>query len=238
MKLKIITYIFLLSFIPQLLYAGDDKKWLVRMYTGPVISSYHNNEDFTANTKARFAYSAGARTEHLFNGYGSIAGGLEYLYHSLAFNSYYFAPGETTIYDKSFAYSHTARLHELHVPILLKYNFTKENDKPVNAYVLAGWSYRFIFASYGYIDNTSSGIHAWEGKLHVTEEYHLLDKRGGSMMVAGFGFERNIQNKHRSIYGELQYKYGLSRFRYTGSGTAAPFFIKDSFVCVNLGYKI
>jgi hypothetical protein len=217
--------------------ADGEKTVLTRVYTGPILGFYNNNEDYTANTKALFSFTVGMKWEYKFNGLASLGIGAEYVSHGLAFDSYYFAPGQQTFYDKTFPFVHKARLHEAHAPILFKYNFTKENDTPMNGYLMVGWGYRYIFASNTTITSKATGDFAYVGNIQASMEYKLFTRNGGSMLLGGIGFERNFQVKHTSIYMELLYKYGLSRFRYNGSGTADPFYIKDAFLSVNMGYK-
>jgi hypothetical protein len=230
----------ILLFILPLLAPAQEyktKKFKKRIYFGPAIASYKNNTDFTVNTRPRMGVNLGVRFEYMFNGYNSLCFAAEYLTHGLSFDSYYFDLGQVTLYDKTFPYHHQARLHEAQLPVLFKYNFQKENNKARNTYLLIGWGYRYILASYSYITNISNGRAAWEGPTDATAENPLLLKRGSSMLMAGIGFERNNLPKERAIYLELLYKYGLSRFQYNGSGTAAPFFIKDAFTCINVGAK-
>lgn len=239
MSRRVVHIVLLLILFPLCIHAKDkeNRKVLVRMYAGPVLAFYHNNEDYTINTHSRMSVNTGIRFEYMINGYNSICMAPEYLTHSLSFDSYYFAPGQLELYDKSFPYTHTVRLHEAQLPFLFKYNFTKENDKIMNGYLLAGWGYRYILDGESTITQVNNSSITWNGKIDATMEYHLLSPHDGSMLLAGGGFERNYQNEHRGIYGELLFKYGLSRFNYPGSGTTVPFFIKDSFLCINLGYK-
>lgn len=218
-------------------HARDESNYLFRFYGGPVLAFYNNDPDYTINTKARASFTLGGRMEYLFNGYNSITVGAEYVTHALGFDSYFFNPGQLPVYDKTFPYHHNVRLHEVHVPLLAKFNFIKENDQPFNAYVLAGCSYRYIFSSYAIITSNINGAYAWTGNIHADMEYPLIVRSGSSLLVAGFGTERNFQPQRTAAYIELQYKFGLSRFRYEGSGTAREFFIKDSFLAVNIGYK-
>ena len=227
-----------LCFISCAVHSQDESKFLYRLYGGPVLAFYNNNTDYTINTKARISVTAGGRMEYMFNGLSSITAGFEYITHGLAFDSYFFTPDQQIIYDKTFPFHHKVRLHEAQVPLLAKFNFTKENDKIFNAYVTAGWGYRYIFASRSTITSNITGEKVWKGGVNADMEYSLFAPRGGSMLLAGFGTERNFQPAKTSIYLELQYKFGLSRFRYRGSGTAKEFFIKDSFLSVNIGYKL
>ena len=219
--------------------AREESKYLYRLYAGPIIAFYKNNPDYTINTRARASLTVGARMEYMINGYSSMTFAAEYVTHSLAFDSYHFEPGtQQLVYDKTFPFHHDVRLHEVHVPFIAKFNATKENDKPFNSYLLTGWAYRYIFASTATITSNVNGSFAWIGNINADEEYSLFTKKGGSILLAGFGTERNFQPKRTSAYIEFTYKFGLSRFRYQGSGVAREFFIKDSFLSVNIGYKL
>lgn len=232
------TYLLMVaSLLSQPSSAREESKFLYRFYGGPVIAFYNNDPDYTINTKARASFTFGGRIEYMFNGLSSMTASVEYVTHALGFDSYYFSPGQLPIYDKTFPFHHQVRLNELHVPLLAKFNFNKENDQVFNGYLVTGWSYRYIFSSYTEITSNISGTYAWTGNINTDMQYPLFTRRGGSMLVAGFGTERNFQPKRTSAYIELQYKFGLSRFRYEGSGTAREFFIKDSFLAVNIGYK-
>lgn len=234
-----ITTILLLTILTHLASAQEYKvkKFKKRVYFGPVIASYKNNPDFTVNTRPRMSVDLGVRFEYMFNGYNSLCFAAEYLTHGLSFDSYHFESGQITLYDKTFPFHHQVRLHEAQLPILFKYNLQRENDKPRNTYFLIGWGYRYILSSYAYITKISTGRAAWEGNIDATAEHDLFFKRGSSMLMAGFAIEKNNLRKEKGIYLEFLYKYGLSRFQYNGSGTAAPFFIKDSFTCITVGIK-
>jgi hypothetical protein len=239
-RLRYASALFLMAvcFLVRDARARDESKYLYRFYGGPVLAFYNNNPDYTINTRARASLTSGARIEYLFTGYSSITAAVEYMTHGLRFDSYFFEPGQQIIYDKTFPFHHKVRLHEAHLPIIAKYNFTKENDKILNGYAMVGWGYRYIFASRSTITSNVTGDKVWRGKINADEEYHLFTRKGGSMLLAGFGTERNFQPNRTSGYIELIYKFGLSRFRYQGSGTAREFFIKDSFLSVCIGYKI
>lgn len=223
--------------MPSMARPDKPKRIQTRIYTGPVIALYRNSDHYTVNSKSRFAINLGARFEYRLGAQATLGPALEYLTHGIRFNSYFFQPGQHALYDKSFPYTHTARLQELHVPFIFKYSLKRENDFPENAYGMVGFGYRYVFASRSSVVPAGGNGITWEDDIDARLEHSLFGGKIGAMVMTGAGAEKNFQVSKTSFYGELTYKFPLARWRYRTNGEAAAFYIKDSFITINVGYK-
>ena len=104
-----------------------------RIYGGAVIPFYINNPDHTVETKGGFAFNIGfKRTFRIFD--NSLETGIEYVNHEVSFRSYYFAPGYSKLYDKTFPFLHDLKINELQLPIIFKQTFGKETKNQATSY--------------------------------------------------------------------------------------------------------
>ena len=232
-----VAFLLLFAFIAPAALRAQDKKIRTRVYGGPVIATYRNNDNYTANSRGRAAANLGVRFEYRLGPQAGLGPAVEYVTHGLRFDSYFFHPGQHAMYDRSFPYTHTVRIQELHVPVIFKYNFLKENEKTHNSNIMVGWGYRYMFSSRSTVIASGADRLTWDDRIDTEMEYSLLGRKGGAMLITGMGAEKNYQVSKTSIYAELLLKYTLTRWRYSTNGEAAPFYIKNSFIAINFGYK-
>ncbi|MBI2269726.1 MAG: hypothetical protein HYU69_05135 [Bacteroidetes bacterium] len=207
-----------------------------RMYIGMVIPFYSNNRDHTDETKGSFAFNIGFKKMYKLFGTG-IETGLEYLNQGLSFRSYYFAPGYSKLYDKTFPFTHTLRMNEFQLPILLKQSLGKETRRKTTSYFTFGWAWRYILYSNTSIESINDGIQVYDGKTKITFEYPFPWSRFGSLLQGGLGLQFNNLQTQSALFFEANYKLSISRFHYTGRNNSNNLFIKDSNLSINVGYK-
>ena len=201
------------------------------------LTSFYNNKDYVQNIKAPLGFCAGIKEELIFIPGISFLLGLDYLNHGLNFESYYFASGYSTIYDKKYNASHQLMINELQVPILLNFTFGNASVNANCLYFDFGWVYRHFFSARANIISKKDQKIVWTGNTELKMEYPLFNDAGGSMLQAGLGFQHNYRRNNTALFIEFTYKYGLSRFRYVGNGSSNNILISNSFASLGLGYK-
>lgn len=215
-----------------------------RLALAPVVSFYKNHPQHTINTKAKSGFYASYKAE-LFSGKKmNLLLGLEYLNQGFSFQGYYVRPGHTYAFDKTYAYSHTARVQEINVPIGLKIAFNMEVDNYFSPYFSGGFAPRYIINSYNLIVNDSTGRTEYEGKGNVNFENNIgllpflppVTKLGG-FLYGGLGCQYNFRGSAKALFFEMTYKYALSRFNYHGYKNSNDLNIKNSNLAFIFGIR-
>jgi hypothetical protein len=184
-----------------------------------VISFYSNDSRITTNSKASKGYGASFKVEIPLTKGIRFVPGLEIMHQGLDFDSYYFAPGYSVTFDKSFDYHHTIRTTELSLPLLIKVALTKKriDDLPNFMYATAGWEIKYNLNSHTTITQNSDGSFLYDGNIQLPYESEFLGSGVGNYIVAGLGLNHNFLPKKNSLVFELTYRYGLARTWYRGN---------------------
>lgn len=207
-----------------------------RLYAGFVIPFYSNNPNHTTETTSNFSFNLGFKESFkIFE--NNFETGLEYIHHGLSFRTYYFAPGYSKLYDKTFPFLHELSINELQLPIIFKQAWGKETKSKATSYFILGWAWRYLMYSSTSIQSINDGIQVYDGKTDITFEYPFPWAHFGSMLQGGLGLQFNNIQTQKSLFFEVIYKYGISRFYYNGNGNTNSLFIKDSNITINAGYK-
>jgi hypothetical protein len=212
------------------------KKGPKRFYLGLVFPDYKNNPEHTIDTKSEFSFNLGLkRTFVFFQSEFDI--GLEYVNQNFSFDSYYFAPGYSVLYDKTFPFEHDVNINEFQVPVLFRQTYGNESRSKVTTYFTVGWILRYFAYSSTSIEDIATGVQVYDGKTNISFEYPLLLAQLGSMIQGGFGMQfNNIQTK-KSNFIELNYRLAISRFHYTGYDNSNDLLIRDSNFTFTIGHK-
>lgn len=208
-----------------------------RISFGPVISFYKNHPQHTINTSAKTGFSASYKSEILLGRKINFMIGLEYFNQGFIFKGYYSAPGNTYLFDKTFAYTHEIRLQEIQLPIGFKKAFNNEKDNFYTPYFFGGLGARFIIGSYYVITNDSTGIAVYDGKGNIGFEYQLLAKGLNAFIQGGLGTQYNFRTSAKALFFDITYKYGISRLHYDGYRNSNNLNIKESHIAFNIGLK-
>lgn len=210
-----------------------------RLSLAPVISFYKNHPQHTINTKAKSGFCLSYKAEVFFGKKTNLLVGLEYFDQGFSFQGYYSAPGHTYAFDKTYAYSHSARVREVNIPVGLKRAFNLEVDNYFSPYFSGGFCPRYIINSTNLIVNDSTGVTLHEGTGDVDFENNIgllpvipLAKKLNGFLYAGIGIQYNFRGSAKALFFEMTYKYGLSRFNYHGYKNSNDLNIKNS----NLGF--
>lgn len=215
-----------------------------RLSFAPVASFYKNHPYHTINTKSKSGFCATYKVEVFSGKKLNLLLGLEYLNQGFSFQGYYARPGYTYAYDKTFAYSHTARVQEINVPIGLKLAFNLEADNYFSPYFSGGFAPRYIINSYNLIVNDSTGITVYEGRGNVDFENNvgLLPflppaRKLNGFLFGGVGVQFNFRGSAKALFFEMTYKYALSRFNYHGYKNSNDLNIKNSNLAFIFGIR-
>lgn len=165
--------------------------------------------------------------------------GFELMTQSCSFNTYYFAPGYSTIYDHSYGYTHTLRTLELYVPILIRVGLNPDEANQRNIfYILGGYAPKlFLGASNNIVDNaTGKGITG--GSTALAFEHHFINEEVGHVLIAGFGLDKRFGFVEKYMSFECIFRYNLSRFSYNiGRNTGDMMLIKNCCLSLQIGYR-
>lgn len=167
--------------------------------------------------------------------------GIEIISQGCRFNTYYFAPGYSQTYDRSFGYTHTLRSLELYIPLIVRIGLSgPENNAQNIFYLLGGYSPKFFLNTKSSVKNTATGKDIWGGATELEYEHQFLGDQTGNVMLAGFGFDHRLGIKEKFISFEIIYRYNLSRFIYHGRigiENSNELFLKNSCINIQLGYR-
>lgn len=162
-------------------------------------------------------FGATARLEFVFTRNFRILLGGDVISQSCAFDTYFFAKNHSTIYDNRYNYHHVLRTWELHLPVMFRLAFTKnEDDRNNSLYGLGGWALKFNLFSHTKVTQIDTDEEIYKGPTQIPFENAILGKRTGNELIAGLGFTHRFNHSMESIYFEVIYRYGLSRFTYLG----------------------
>jgi len=204
-----------------------------------VISFYQPNSDYMGNTKATQGFGLSYKGELNFpeSKRAKLIMGVEYINEGITFDSYYFAPGYSVLYDKSFSFTHKVHLHELYIPILFKQSITSENDHNNSLYFSAGWAFRYMLGSQFKIIDKSDSKMVDKGFSNLTIEHDVLTDNGSAALLGGIGMEHRTPDMRQGWIFEVYYRYNLSRHRYIGNNNTNNILFRNNNLTVSVGYE-
>lgn len=164
--------------------------------------------------------------------------GLEILSQKCKFNTYYFADGYSTIYDRSFGFTHRLRTYEMYIPVIARFGTNpQESNAPSAFYFLLGYSPKVFLGSTAIITQESSGKDVWGGSSELIFENWFLNEQMGNVFMAGVGLDKRVGWENKFWSFELMYRYNLSRYIYRGNFDTNELLIKNSCVTLQIGFR-
>lgn len=167
--------------------------------------------------------------------------GLEFMTQACRFNTYYFAPGYSRFYDRSFGYTHTLRTLELYIPVMARIGLSgPENNARTIFYLLGGYAPKLFLTSSTTIVENTTGKEIWGGSTELDYEHQFLGAQTGNVMLAGLGLDRRLGFKEKFISYEILFRYNLSRFNYRGRiglDNTNELLIKNCCINFQVGYR-
>jgi len=186
---------------------------LVFGLASPAIYTVHYVSGMSAST----GYTLGLMEEIPFQTHSYVDIGVELLGYGISFNSYFFEPGYSFLYNGDFKYNHSISMNEIQVPLLYKFLLGPRDHKNRSLYATLGAKFRYISYSYTTITDNTTGDLVWSGLRDVTSRNKLFSPFGSSILEASIGYQRDTKKKRiRGWYMNLEYDYGFSPFVYSG----------------------
>lgn len=210
-----------------------------RIGISPVLGFYRSNKNHTSGTKPKMAYSFSWKEEIRIdkNNQSFLLIGVEYMFHGVSFNSYYFYEDSLKLYTKErMGYKYNITIHELDFPIQIKRSFQKETNSIYSAYIFAGYCYRWIIESNLKVSDNGNTIMDRYQKLKFKSP--AFNPSSSSFLSMGAGFQKNTSLKHNAVYAEIQFRYGLSPFYFNESFAPSSLYINSHFLLITVGIKI
>lgn len=210
-----------------------------RISVSPVIGLYKPNKNHTSSPKQKMAYCISVKEEiRLTKSHkGFFMVGVDYMYHGVNFNSYYFSEDSLHFYNKKMDATYDLIVHEVSVPIQFKYSFQKEYNTILSSYVFGGYAFRYLAANNLQVDY--NGAEMKNGNTDLSFKISPIKKNMNSFLNAGIGIQKNFQKTRKNaVFAELQFKYSLSPFFINESFAPSSLYISNHFLLLTVGIKI
>ncbi len=208
----------------------------VRFYIGVMIPTLSTAPNTLENLGSGFSFNIGLKRTYTIMG-ADFDLGLEYINQSLSFDTYYFAPGYSVIYDKTFPFEHDLNINEFQLPVLYRKTFGRESRSKHTSYFTIGWALRYLAYTSTSIQDNATGVQVYQGKTNLTFEYPFIFSQLGTLVQAGFGLQFNNLLTKKAIFVDLNYKLAITRLNYTGASNSNNIFIDDSAFILTIGRK-
>jgi len=209
-----------------------------RIYFGPAINFYSINKNHAINPGQKISVTAGfKREQRLGRDFKTfLLVGVEYFFHGLNFRSYYFAPDTVKLYDKSFGYNYSLFIHELSLPMQLKYLFKREDNSLFSPYIIVGYHFRYLLP--GTLKVSQNGTKVKEDNPDLKFKNYLLNDRINAFVSLGLGWQKNsLTSSKGSFFVELNCRYGFSPYYFKTSYSASSLYINGVHLNLQLGLK-
>ena len=220
-KQSLLLLLLLLSFMTKALppspkgYAA--KRYGFSFAGGGVVSFFKVDTRHSEAAHMRPGAAASLRFNYYAAANVHLQCGLEFMTQACRFNTYYFAPGYSTFYDRSFGYTHTLRTLELYVPVMARIGFSPmESNARSIFYMLAGYTPKIFLTSTTTVTENTTGSEIWGGSTELDYEHQFIGAQTGNCLLAGMGLDRRIGFNEKFFSYEIIFRYNLSRFIYHG----------------------
>ncbi len=210
----------------------------VRLGFGPALGFYSINKNHAKNPAQKMSATVFFKKEkRLSRDYRSFfLWGVDYFFHGLSFQSYYFRPDTLKLYDKNFAYKYSLFIHELNIPLQFKYSFARENNSLFSPYVMLGYHLRYLLP--GTMKITQNGNEVKTDALDLEFKHPLITSQMNAFVSASFGFQKNnTASSKNGFFVELNYRYGFSPYYFEKDYAASSLLINASHLSLLLGLK-
>ena len=162
--------------------------------------------------------------------------GGEYFFHGLNFKSYYFTQDTLQLYDKSFAFDYSVFIHEINVPIQLKFSFTRENNSLFSSYIMVGYHFRVMLPANVKVSQNGNVLQQSYEKLKF--KIPFLGYYTNSFVSLTAGIQKNTVNHSKAgMFAELSYRYGFNQYSFQTKYSPSSLFINGSHLSLIVGIK-
>lgn len=205
----------------------------------PVVSFYTPNTDYMSNTQNTLGLGVSCKAEFKLTRGATLklVVGAEYLNEGMRFDSYYFAPGYSVLYDKNFNFTHSLHISELYIPILFKQGLNDEDAKVNSVYLSGGWAFRYVIGTNYKVTEKDNGQVVQQGFSPMLVEHHFLVDNAGSALLGGLGMEHKFPGRKRSVFFESYFHFNLSRIHYAGNNNSNNVKFRNHCLSLGVGYE-
>lgn len=168
-------------------------------------------------------YTIGLKIEIPVQHNADIIVGPDLMHGNFDFDSYFFAPAFSHLYNGDLNFDHTILMDELQIPVLYKINFGSESRNVRNLYATFGWIFRYILYNNAEVTDISNGGFVWEGQNDITFAYPLFTPQASGAIEASLGYQHNTLRNGNAWFLEIEYRYGVSPLIYTGNQTGSNY---------------
>jgi hypothetical protein len=210
-----------------------------RLFFGPAYGFYNINKNHARDATPKMSALAGFRKEIAIDReYRTFfLFGADYFFHGLNYKSYYFKPDSLQLYNKTFSYNYSLFIHEVNLPLQVKYSFTRENNSMFSPYVMVGYHLRYLLP--GILNVSQNGTRVESGKADLIFKNPFLDKHMNSFVSVTAGWQKNSFNSSRSsFFIELNFRYGFSPCYFEKTYAPASLYTSGMHLALLIGLKI
>jgi hypothetical protein len=162
--------------------------------------------------------------------------GLDYMFHGITFNSYYFQNDSLQLYDKNFAFRYSLFMQEASIPIEYKYSFKPENNSLYSAYFMFGYRLRYLFPLSVNVTENGNSVSVNSEALYFVNPF--IFKKMNSAIHTAFGFQRNgVGGSDFNFFIELNYRYNFSPYYFKTDYSASSLIFNSQHLSLQLGLK-
>lgn len=217
---------------------SKEPKIRTRFTVAPLLSFYKVNTHHAKNPHQKMSGLISLKEElRLDNRHSAfLLFGVEYMLHGVDFNSYYFKPDSIQLYDGNFSYSYSLYIHEIDVPLQIKYSFRRENQALVSPYIMLGYHFRTLL--FGQLSVKENGHSVADKTETITFKNPLFSNRNNPFVSLTLGVQKNHPDHTRTcVFAEISYRYGFSPYLLSDSFTPSSLYINGSHLAFSLGVK-
>lgn len=210
----------------------------IRLFFGPAYGFYQINKNHAKASVPKKSGCVGFRKEIKFDRDFKtfFLIGVDYFFHGLNFQSYYFRPDSIKVYDKTFAYDYNLIIQEVNLPIQVKYSFTKENNSVSSPYLMIGYHLRYLLP--GTLTISQNGENIKKDRLDLFFKNPLISKKLNSFVSISAGWQKNsLNNSKTSFFAELNLRYGFSPYYFEKEYAATSLNMSSTHLSLFLGLK-
>ncbi|HPQ08973.1 MAG TPA: hypothetical protein PK995_07070 [Bacteroidia bacterium] len=209
-----------------------------KLSTSILLQRYNYNTFHSSSLSTGISYMIGFHQEFALNKLKQkdfLSFGVEYLYHSYSFRSYYFTQDTFRYYNGQMNYSYSIKQNELCIPLLYKHNFSNENNDLQGIYFQVGYVYRLLLPSTMYVSYDGQNIDV--EKFHPTFKNPVVYQNGNSYAHLSIGFQKNNPQGKMKFYFEIFGRYGFSPYFIKTYNTPNNLYFQNYFLGVCFGIK-
>jgi hypothetical protein len=211
-------------------------KSFTRISLAPGYGFYFLRTKHATSPQSRLSFALAAKQEWSVDRAHKtfFSAGLEYFLHGVSYNSYYFTQDTLQIYSGEFDYRYRLFVHELQLPLQMKFCFNSTTNSLFSPYVSIGYHLRYLLSSQLHVDGETSKVKNGFPELIFRNPF-LLSRMNSSPGLC-FGIQSNpAWSGSTSFFAELMYRHGFSPYYFNEPYAARSVFINSGHILLNLG---